>query len=244
MLCVYNHYGCDAVTCPTPKEMLLRLGVNQLCVCARVRVCACSISIMASSVEMCGFSSSSSSSSPRSAWSLSLSLSFSHTHSLFVSLPLSLSQTHTVFVCLSLSYTHTLSLFVSLSLPLSHTHTHTVSLKICYSEFRVPCFLIWWSASRPDPSSRTERGAFTGRRRSPFTSIFGSEFNKIRRGGREREVGERREGGGRREKERRHGGASPPPIETQSAPGSQLNVGHNSTVALLINHPSRHWCSN
>lgn len=94
-----------------------------------------------------------------------------------------------------------------LSLPIHampHKRRKKKGKKIRSGEFRVPCFLIWWSASWPEPllaHDVSEARAQTGRRRSPFASIFGSEFNKNHREGRgkweRRDVqGEGMDGGG------------------------------------------------
>lgn len=67
------------------------------------------------------------------------------------------------------------------------------------------------------PPWNCERGACTNRRRrSPFASIFGSEFDKNRKEGR---AGERRG-------ERMDDEDFPPTLETRSASGWEMNVGH------------------
>ena len=133
----------------------------------------------------------------------------------------------------SLSLSLTLSLCVCVCVCVSPLHEMPCT-KICYSEFRVPCFLIWWSASRPRPSSCCERGACTDRRRSLFASIFGSEATHSRgegRGGVGREWGggENRGEEGRREEGWQRVSFHP---ENRLAIDRLLNVGwkqqHNS----------------
>lgn len=74
--------------------------------------------------------------------------------------------------------------------------------KICYSEFSCPLFpyMVINVAARPLLSlgARRVHEPCRRRRRSPFTSIFGSEFNKNGREGRE---------GGERDRERERGRA-------------------------------------
>lgn len=126
-------------------------------------------------------------------------------------LPLPLILTLTLSVCLSLS-----------------PSTRCRVQKSATAKFRVPCFLIWWSASRPDPlRAVSEARALTAdaHRSLPYLEV--SPTKTARRGGKRGGDGWRR--------------ISSHP-ENRFAPGCQLNVGNSNTIALLINLSSRHWC--
>lgn len=90
------------------------------------------------------------------------------------------------------SHPHTDPPCVFLSLSLSLSSTRCRVQKICYSEFRVPCFLIWWSASWPGPPRAvSEARALTAaaHRSLPYLEVSPTKTARGGGGGGEEEEG-------------------------------------------------------